>query len=175
MQSIKREIMDWLKSIVVATLMILLMFSFARPSWVVGPSMEKTMKEGDLLLVQSISYVFSEPRRGDIVVVNSHQQIGNIDNANIVKRVIGLPGEHIIIDHGHVYIDDQLLKEPYLHGDNTPSSGDWLVPKGHVFIMGDNRAHSSDSRDRFGYIAIDDIKGRVYWRIYPFSKFGTIY
>lgn len=174
MHSIKKELMDWLKSIVIASLIILLMFSFARPSWVVGPSMEKTMAEGDLLLVQATSYLFGKPQRGDIVVVNSHQQINDIDDANIVKRVIGLPGERVVIDYGHVYIDNQLLKEPYLYGDNTPNSGEWLVPEGHVFVMGDNRNHSSDSRDRFGYIAIDDIKGKVYWRVYPFSKFGAI-
>lgn len=95
-----------------------------------------------------------------------------------IKRVIGLPGDHVQIKDGKVYINDKLLDEPYLaEGVETTSLGgkfvDLYVPQGYVFAMGDNREHSSDCR-RFGCIPIEKIEGKVVFRFFPFSVFGKI-
>ncbi|MEG0578226.1 MAG: signal peptidase I, partial [Bacilli bacterium] len=89
------------------------------------------------------------------------------------KRVISLPGEHIVIKDGEVFIDGKKLNENYLHGVNTDGNIDMIVPQNHIFTMGDNRPNSGDSRE-IGTINIDDVIGKVDIRLYPFNKIGTV-
>ena len=99
----------------------------------------------------------------------------DIGKKSYIKRVIGLPGEHVQIENGNVYINGELLNEPYLQDGVTTTSTiftDFVVPEGYIFVMGDNRADSMDSRE-FGCIPISKVESKVWLRFYPFSRFGT--
>jgi signal peptidase I len=122
-------------------------------------SMLPNLHEGEYVIVDKVSYSFRQPSRGDIVVL---KQIGNPD---LIKRIIGLPGETVRVSEGKLYLNDQPLDEPYLKdpqiNEATPPV---TVPTDRVFVMGDNRNNSSDSR-RFGPVPMSDIVGRA-WIIY---------
>jgi len=123
-------------------------------------SMEPNLHEGEYVIVDKVSYLFRPPARGEVVVLK--QRIGQPD---LIKRVIGLPGETLQVSNGKVQIDGQPLDEPYMkdlviNQDTQPVS----IPPGRVFVMGDNRNNSEDSR-RFGPISFDEIVGRA-WIIY---------
>ncbi len=135
-----------------------------------GRSMLPTIRPGDWLLVGRRG---NDPlSRGDIIV---HAAVeGGNDEA--VKRVVGLPGEEVRLGEGGLYIDGEVLHEPYLGG--LPSSigldgREWKVDDGTIFVMGDNRAHSTDSRD-YGAIVLDSVLGRVVGRVWPPSRWGGL-
>jgi signal peptidase I len=130
---------------------------------VVGQSMEPTLHQGQYLFVDRMVYRFHEPQFGDIVAI----QWG----ANgVVKRVIGLPGDQIKIENGHVYRNGKQLEEPYIKEPAKDKYGPLTVPKGTVFLLGDNRNESRDSRS-FGPVPFGNIIGRADAVIYPFSQF----
>ena len=146
--------------------------------WIPTGSMEPTLQEGDRVLVNKLSYRLHDVNRGDIVVFARPDEgtpVAAEDNVrDLIKRVVGLPGETIEARDGVVYIDGQRLEEPYLPdatvtNDLPPTS----VPEGHVFVMGDNRGNSHDSR-AFGPIDDDTIVGRAFVRIYPLDDIGGL-
>ena len=168
------EALDWLQCIVSALIAAILIFTFvARTITVVGSSMVPTLEEGNLLLV---SRLFYEPKYGDIVVLRKESFMSD----PIVKRVIATEGQTVDIDfqEGIVYIDGIALDEPYVNSlTNEPESftEPVTVPDGHVFVMGDNRNRSTDSRDaRVGCVDERYIIGRALLRIAPLNKFGFI-
>ncbi len=170
----KKELREWVKAIIFALIVAGLMMIFARPSFVKGSSMMNTFKEGDLVLVERVSQFFSEPERFDIVVAESNLLTAKGDKKNLIKRVIGLPGDTIIISDGDVFVNGEKLEEDYLFEGSTGGSYEGVVPKEHVFVMGDNRYHSNDSRsDSVGYIPFDKLRGKVYLRLYPFGDIST--
>jgi signal peptidase I len=124
---------------------------------------------------ENIVYLFHPPQRGDIIVFNPP-----IDSEKpYIKRVIGLPGETVEIREGHVFIDGVQLEEPYIEGDIT-SCGTARrtcppveVPEGHVFVLGDNRNNSSDSR-AFGVVEVDDIIGKAWFAYWPSDDIGLV-
>ncbi len=122
-----------------------------------GESMVPTLANGEKLSVDTKAYVSSPPQSGDIIVFKDDS------GAVMVKRVIGVPGDGIEIKDGKVYVNGEAITEPYLNEQNsTETSGNsvWDIPDKNVFVMGDNRAHSKDSRD-FGPIPYDGILGKV--------------
>lgn len=130
------------------------------PSKISGTSMESTLHDGDTLAYSYLAMKIHGIQRGDILAINT--KIQGKDN-NIVKRVIGLPGESVQVYDDHVYINDQLIIEPYLDED-TYTSGhvDIVLGKDEYFVMGDNREESLDSRDdRVGIVTKDEIIGLV--------------
>lgn len=139
---------------------------------VIGLSMYATLDNDDLLIASKIDYHFHSPQRGDIVILKP--PFGQND---LIKRVVGLPGERFEIRDGHVYINGRQLTEPYINpaepwtvnANATPQ----VIPSGYYFVMGDNRNHSSDSR-AFGPIRSDDIEARAWIRIWPLDKFGFV-
>jgi len=165
----------------------------AQAYWIPSASMVPQLEVNDRVVVTRLAYDLHAPRRGDIVVFKSPpgvepppkipsdpllrglRDIGVAlgfaqDQTVLIKRVIGLPGEEIEARGGHVYIDGDLLVEPYLpKGTYTSSFGPLVVPKGDVFVMGDNRGDSLDSR-YFGPIPERTIVGRAGWRIWPFWR-----
>ena len=154
-----------------AVITIMLIFTFVfRFVGVVGPSMGNTLFNGDWLLVSAIS---SEPEYGDVVIVTQP----NYYNEPIVKRVIATENQVVDIDFstGAVYVDGEKLNEPYVKGNTTDKyEVDFpvTVPENHVFVLGDNRNHSSDSRStKIGFIAEDYILGKVKYRVFPFGDF----
>ena len=138
-----------------------------------GSSMETTLSDGDNLLVDKITYRFSEPKRFDIIVFPFQYDTDNI------KRIIGMPGETVQIDYdGNIYINGSLLEESYgREVIQNPGRAAEPITLGEdeYFVMGDNRNNSSDSRDpSVGNIHRKDIIGRAWVRIWPFSKFGVL-
>lgn len=140
-----------------------------------GSSMETTLSDGDNLLVDKITYRFSEPKRFDIIVFPFQYDT----DTYYIKRIIGMPGETVQIDYdGNIYIKGSLLEESYGR-EVIQNPGRAAEPitlgKDEYFVMGDNRNNSSDSRDpSVGNIHRKDIIGRAWVRIWPFSKFGVL-
>jgi signal peptidase I len=159
----------------------------AQAFFIPSASMEPQLQEGDRVLVSRTAYRLHEPRRGDIVVFPSPTAPPDDDGLverwakdaleavalrepgddELIKRVVGLPGETISARDGRVVIDGRVVEEPYLpDGVETVDFGPVAIPEGHVFVLGDNRGNSADSRV-IGTIDVDEIVGRAIARIWP--------
>lgn len=142
---------------------VLIRTFIATPVRVDGDSMNKTFKNGDILIL----YKLSKIKRFDVIVLHEEK-----DNEKIIKRVIGMPGDTVAIKDGEIYINDEKIDDEYAYG--MTSDYDRITLKSdEYFILGDNRLISKDSR-YFGPIKEKEIKGKVVFRIFPFSKFGKI-
>jgi len=173
---LKKEIFEWVKTIALALVLAAVITSVVAPTIVSGESMYPTLKDKDYLFINKLSYINKDPKRGDIIVFKTDlvdEESGK--KKDLVKRVIGLPGEHIVIRDNQVIINDEILKEKYLDGVYTDGDIDMIIPDNHIFAMGDNRPNSGDSRqDYLGAIGIDDIIGSVMIRLYPFNTIGKV-
>src|SRR5258708_1321718 len=142
---------------------------------VLGSSMSSTLHDNDLLVASKISYKLPQPQRGDIIVFKPPDEASR----DFIKRIIALPGERVHIKDSVVYINGQVLHEPYLpekwtYNNQWPASGqDQLVPPDEDFVMGDNRNHSSDSRT-FNFIELSSILGKAEIRIWPLGQVGLL-
>ena len=169
-------VMETLESIVfMGSLFIVIYLFIAQPNEVRGASMEPNLHTGDRLITSKISYKFEDMKRGDIVVIHSPR---NYD-IQYIKRLIGLPGDIILINDGKVSINGEQLQEPYLDVETRVWDGwsiqenvPFTVPEGYVFVMGDNRPNSSDSRE-FGPIPFDYVVGKAIYRYFPPQKMGS--
>lgn len=166
----------WLQALVMALCAIILLFTFVvRIIGVVGSSMLPTLTNGDLLLVQSIGY--THPQQGDVVVLTKESFM----DEPIVKRIIAVGGQRVDIDYdaGTVSVDGEVLNEPYILETMLPIRYEGMtsvvVPEGSIFVMGDNRNNSSDSRS-YALGCVDEryIIGRVLWVMFPFGHFGAV-
>lgn len=123
-------------------------------------SMQPTLYEGQLLVVYKWAYQFGEPYRGDIIVFHHNRQ----PPEDYIKRIIGLPGDQISVRNGQVMVNGEVLNEPYIAAP-PGYDGDWSVPEGQLFVLGDNRNRSSDSH-QWGFVPMSDVVGRavvIYW------------
>ena len=171
----KKEIFEWIKTIVISIVIAMVITAFIRPTLVKGYSMYPTLDEYDYLIINKIPYMLHEPERGDIVVFKSHLKTMEGKEKDLIKRVIGIPGDAIQVSGGKVFVNGQLLEEPYINGNFT--SGELLleVPNDTLFVMGDNRENSLDSRDeKVGAVSIDTVRGKVLVRLFPFTKVGKV-
>jgi signal peptidase I len=150
---------------------IWLAVNFATARYVVdGQSMEPNLHTGQFLIVSRLTYKFGLPQRGDIIVFDFP---GNPAD-DYVKRVIGLPGDTVTIQEGQIAINGTHLTEPYLPDERVmPTQGRWVVPENSYFVLGDNRAHSSDSRS-WGMLPKDAIIGKAWVSYWPPPNWGTI-
>ena len=164
---IAREIIE---TILLAAV-IWLAVNFATARYVVdGQSMEPNLHTGQFLIVSRLAYKFGVPQRGDIIVFDFP---GNPAD-DYVKRVIGLPGDTVTIQAGQIFINGNRLEEPYLPDERVlPTQGRWNVPDGSYFVLGDNRAHSSDSRS-WGMLPEDAIIGKAWVSYWPPQDWGAI-
>lgn len=175
MKGIIKELIGWLVFIFIVVAASYLVITFVgQRTQVSGSSMETTLSDGDQLIVDKISYRFREPSRYDIVVFPYRYE----ENTYYIKRIIGLPGETVQITDGAVYINGKLLDEHY---GNAPMENAGMAEEPVVlgedeyFVLGDNRNNSQDSRaSNVGVIHRDELLGRAWVRIWPFSEFGVI-
>lgn len=152
-------------------LALLIMFFVARAFTVDGPSMQPTLHTGERLLIDKITYRFREPARGDIVVFRYPAD----PSSYFIKRVIGVPGDHIQIAQGRVYVNGQLLEEEYVSSPTVARFRSDVVPEGHYFVLGDNRRNSQDSRSpAVGHVPRANIVGRAILRYWPIGKASVL-
>ncbi len=175
--SLKSEIFDWFEAICFSLIAVILVFTlFIRSAQVDGSSMLPTLIHEDRLILMNSA--ITGVKKGDIVVITQPTEIGG----PLIKRVIATEGETVNIDfeNGKVYVDDILLEETYINTPTTKVPYDsvefpFTVSKGHVFVMGDNRNASTDSRSQsIGEIDTRYIIGKAVLRIYPFDSFGLV-
>jgi signal peptidase I len=154
----------------------------AQPYQVQQQSMQRTLEPGQYVLVDKLTPRWDDFGRGDIVVFTPPATWDSNDTP-FIKRVIGLPGDTVEIrDDGLVYINDTAIEEPYTYANDegvneptttSPDQRQWVVPAGQLFVMGDHRQRSADSRV-FGPINVQDVIGRAFLRYWPISEFGVL-
>lgn len=172
----KSEIMEWVKSILLAIVIAVLIKTFIfNTTYVLGNSMYPTLHEKDRLFANKLPLYFSGPERGDVIVLEAPDAPGK----DYIKRVIGLGGDTVAIIDGQVYLNGEVLEEYYIEeGSYTHVYGEnyWEVPEGYAFVLGDNREEGASKDSRyFGCISIESIKGITSFRYFPFNdRFGSI-
>ena len=149
--------------IVIVVVVVLIRTFIITPVRVDGDSMKNRLKNGDILLLYKLSSI----NRFDIIVLDEEK-----DNEKIIKRVIGLPGETVAIKKGKIYINDKVIDDEYAYGETSDYDKVTLEDE-EYFILGDNRLISKDSR-YFGPIKENEIKGKIVFRLFPFTKIGTV-
>lgn len=165
-------IFDWVKIIVTALVLAVIIRTFiTSPRWIPSESMLPTLKVGDYLLIDKLVYKFQGLDRGDIVVFSAPPAAHKEDD--LIKRVIGLPGEEVSVKDGIVYINNQPLAEDYILEKPAQDYKPFKIPDDCVFVMGDNRNESYDSR-YWGPLPIKNIIGKAVFRYYPLSELGIL-
>ena len=185
-QELLRTLLEWVLVAVCALAMALLIRVFLMQAYYIpSSSMEATLHKDDRVLVNKLSYRFGDVGRGDVIVFTKPDNApGEIND--FIKRVIALPGDTISFSDGQVLIDGEPYSEPYVGSNRTfvngrlmdcandpPSVDHCLVPEGTVFVMGDNREGSTDSRT-FGPIDVDSIVGRAFIKLWPLGAVGFL-
>lgn len=165
----KKIVKELIPYIIIVTIVILIRSYIIDPVRVSGDSMYNTLNDGEILLLNRLDYHFNTINRYDIVVVKS-------DNEKIIKRVIGLPGEHVKYKYGNLYINNEIYHDDFSKEtasfDLTELGYD-TIPEGKYLVLGDNREISKDSRI-IGLVDKKDILGSTSIRIWPLTKFGKI-
>lgn len=179
----KNEIWEWIKALFIAFAVVgIIRFFLFAPIVVDGESMMPTLENGDRMLVNQIGYSIGEPHRSDIVVFHA------TEDKDFIKRVIGIPGDHIAYENDQLYINGKVQDEPYLSPIKQQNIGSGtltedftlekyteldVIPEGYVFVLGDNRKNSTDSRI-IGLIPIKDIVGSTNYVFWPLSDMGFV-
>lgn len=147
-----------------------------QPHKIKGDSMQPNFPDGEFLLADKVTYRLREPKRGDVVVFQAPVS----PDEEYIKRIIAIPGERVAIREGKIYINDTLLTEPYLSKTLITNPGNFakegqeiLVPENYYFVLGDNRAASSDSRT-WGFVPFKSINGRAWVVYWPPEKTGLV-
>ena len=199
-----KEVLEWIYCIVIAiALALLIRYFVGTPTVVKQTSMFPTLKQNERLILNRLSRTFNEiPERGDIITFEAPSKTSatgveaiydkeidgwfekftyyvlEVNKMSYIKRVIALPGEHVEIKDGKIYINGEALQEDYLQENVVTEAKsqyltDFTVPEGYIFAVGDNREYSSDCR-QFGCIPIEKIESKVWIRFWPLNVFGTV-
>lgn len=166
---ILRFLIEAVETVVLAVVLFLIINTISARIRVDGHSMEPTFHHGNFVIVNKLAYRFGEFHHGDVIVFPSPDN----DGEDLIKRVIGLPGDRIRISNGQVFVNGFLLSEPYI---KTPPSGELrevTVPERSVYVMGDNRNNSSDSR-RWGALDAEHVLGKAIFVYWPYPDFGLV-
>lgn len=180
--SAKNEAWEWIKALLIAGVLVTVIrvFLFA-PFIVEGPSMEPNFKTGERLIVNKLVYDFRQPKRGEVIVLHAPE------GKDYIKRVIGLPGETVRVEGDNVYVNGKVIDEPWIKDavnqekqqgrlyNTSVGFAEEKVPDGTVFVLGDHRAVSKDSRYKDpGFIPIDKVVGRADIRFWPIKALGIV-
>ena len=171
-RSTAEEIKDWVVSIVIAVALAMFIRTFIVELYVVdGPSMRPTLESEERLVVNKFIYRLRPPEKGEVLVF----QYPRDPSRDFIKRVIATPGDTIEIREGRVLVNDQLLTEDYILEKTRSEYPKSTVPEGRVFVMGDNRNNSEDSRFAdVGFVPYDLIKGKALLVFWPISQYKTL-
>lgn len=191
-KAVVNEVMEYVQSIVLAVVLAMVIMTFVGRSFVVeGASMEPTLHNRERIIVEKLAYRFREPRRGEIIVLKnpwradftgwdavaeSMRELVDFSGSMrpYIKRIIAKEGDTIGISNGVVYLNGKELDEDYIAEHPWADYGPARVPEGHVFVMGDNRNNSDDSRGSVGFLRINRIMGRAVVRYYPLGRVSTL-
>jgi signal peptidase I len=176
-KSILNFVMDILETVVfVGSLFIVVYLFVMQPNQVQGASMDPTFNSGDYIFTSKVTYKMRSYHRGDVIVFKSPPN----PDIDYIKRIIGLPGDEVMVKDSEVYVNGIKLNEPYISAKTNVWEGGFSkdgvpakVPNGYLFVMGDNRPRSSDSRE-FGPITQESVIGQVFYRYFPATKMGVI-
>jgi signal peptidase I len=168
----------WVRDIAIAVAIALIIMNFIKPTIVREHSMENTLHENDYIFLSKQAYTMGgEPQRGDIVVFHSSLETDDGSGTkNLIKRVIAVSGDTVAIHDGIVYVNGEALAEPYTKdGYTNGQMPEITVPEGDLFLLGDNRQASRDSRDpSVGFISEDKLIGKAVFRLFPLSGIGPV-
>lgn len=163
-----RFLIDVSETILLSLILFLAINAITARIRVDGFSMEPTLQSGEFVIVNKVSYRLGDPERGDIVVFHFPRN----PEREYIKRIIGVPGDHIQVSEGQVFINDILLDEPYIKAD--PSYvGSWTVPEESLFVLGDNRNNSSDSHN-WGWVPMEELIGKAVFVYWPPQEWGAL-
>lgn len=178
LQDSKANTREWIKDIGIALILALVFLQFITPTIVREHSMENTLQQNDYVFVSRRHYTWlrNEIQRGDIIVFRSDLTTAGGSEKLLVKRIIGLPGETVSISDGSVFINGEAIDASYTKDGYTGGSmAEVTVPQGYIFVLGDNRQNSTDSRsESVGFVDINDIRGKVVFRLFPLKKAGSM-
>jgi len=161
-------VVDILETLLLSVILFLIINAVSARIKIDGSSMEPTLHHGEFIIVSKLNYRLGEPQRGDIVVFDYPRNI----TQEYIKRVIGLPGDHVRIENQKVFVNGQEVSEPYL---NAPPvyEGEWNVPEEALFVLGDNRNNSSDSHN-WGVVPMENVIGEAFFVYWPPESWGLI-
>lgn len=166
------EIKDWVISIIIAIVLAFFIRHYIVELYMVeGPSMRPTLQNGERLVVNKFIYRFNKPEKGEVIVFRYPRD----PSRDFIKRVIAIPGDTIEIKDGRVFVNGQLQNEPYILDKTRGSYPLSKVPEGHVFVMGDNRNNSEDSRFKdVGFVSYELIKGKAIMIFWPLDHIKSL-
>jgi signal peptidase I len=133
-----------------------------------GSSMYPTLQDGEYLIINNMTYLLDDPQHGDIVVFRHPR-----NELNLIKRVVGVPGDQVTIEEGTVWVNGEAIVEPYI-ADSPNYNGSWEVPSGNYFVLGDNRNNSSDSHS-WGFLPEENLLGKALYVYWPPADWGEVY
>lgn len=164
-----RFLIEAIETVVLAVVLFLIINTVSARIRVDGQSMEPSFHSGNFVIVNKLAYRFGDYHRGDVIVFPSP----NSDGEDLIKRVIGLPGERIRISNGQVFVNDRLLSEPYILSSPSGDRREITLSQNALYVMGDNRNNSSDSRT-WGPLDIEKVLGKAIFVYWPFPDFGLL-
>jgi signal peptidase I len=167
----------WVRDIAIAVVIAIVIMQFIKPTIVKEHSMEDTLHPNDYIFLSKQAYnLGGEPSRGDIVVFHSSLESDDGSTKNLIKRVIAVHGDTVQIHDGVVYVNGKQVEEPYIKDGYTDGQmPEITVPEGELFLLGDNRQASRDSRDpSVGFISEKEVIGKAVFRVFPVSGFGPV-
>lgn len=166
---IRSLLKETLQTIFLAVVLYLVIDAVIARVRVENISMVPTLNPGEFLIVNKLSYKFGPVQRGDIVVFH----YPNDPREDYIKRVIGVPGDTVAIIDSNVFVNSHKIQEPYIANGYSFESGEWQVPPGSLFVLGDNRKHSSDSQE-WGFVPLENVVGKALMRYWPLNRIENL-
>jgi signal peptidase I len=163
-----RFLLDVVETIVLSAILFVAINAISARIRVDGFSMEPTLHNGEFVIVNKLAYKLGDPQHSDVIVFRYPRD----PDQEYIKRIIGLPGDRIRIINGEVYVNDELIQEPYIAAAPRYQS-EWRVPEGSLFVLGDNRNNSSDSHS-WGPVPLDYVIGKALFVYWPPESWGTV-